>query len=170
MLYLLWGLLNIVLIALFIVLCRRAVKLITGGYGTGFLTFFALWIFFTCNNNMGSNKAQAASNGVVFTSTNNLVVKYASVELADNPLHKLTFEIAYRLKDSVLVEPVKSWTFTEGASIGTEWEEGYSEVTRSGSKLHYRAHGTRVWSLMGFRLYNESLTFEGSIDLPRYVK
>lgn len=173
MIYVLWALLNMALVALFIVLCYKAMVLIKERYGTVLAFVFAVGLIATCNNSgISSGNTAIASEAKKWKSGSEenypgLSKKFVDVKIADNPMFSTFLLIEYTVTESGSIIPFAAHTFEDGIQSGVKWECNYVTMNQEGSALHYDVHGTLTWKLFGLGNYYQGKTYKGTVDMPR---
>jgi hypothetical protein len=176
MIYVIWALLNMALVALFIVLCYKAVVLIKQRYGTVLAFMFALFLISTCNDSgRSSGNTAIASEAQKWEADSEenypgLNKNFVDVQIADNPMFSTSLLIEYMVTESGSIIPLSGHASVEGIQSGVKWECTYVTMNLDGSQLHYEVHGTLDWKLLYLGHHYQQKTYKGTVDLPEAIR
>lgn len=176
MIYVIWGLLNLALVGLFLVLCYKAVVLIRERYGVILAFILALGLTATLINANGlqGNEANASERekwklddeknypGLSKRSLNTLI--------ANNPMFKTMLIVEFMVTESGSFLPLAGFTIESGIHSGVEWKCNYVTLSQEGDELHYIVNGTISWKLFPLGLYSQGKVYEGKIVMSQPIR
>lgn len=174
MTYLLWGLLNIGLFLIFIVICFRATKLIREKIGlfASIIFVFGLLSFIGHLNNDDDNK-EPNSNQIKtwkFVSEDSLKSNdtyLLDIDLEKTLISKYDLGIKYgKDKEEQINIPISAYSSTTGFISGTNWKPVSIIVNRTNdnNKFEYFVAGVIEWKLMGATIYSQPKEYKGFVS------
>lgn len=166
--HLLWGILNIGLFLLFIVICFKATKIIREKIGglAAVVFVFGLLSFVSGSNN--DNNIEPNSNQIKtweFNKENNL--KFNETHLLRVSLEKnWVSENALWLKYGQEIQsniPMNAYSEMTGLTSGTNWNPSQIMINKTADnhKFEYFVNGVIQWKLLGATIYSEPKVYKG---------
>jgi hypothetical protein len=170
-LYLLWGLLNIVLFVFFIVTCFKASKFLKEKIGllAAIVFVFGLLSFVTTSGNDEENLATDKNERKKWKFATDDKIEINSIQTISVVLER-TIMSQYQLgiqygKTSDQILPVQAYSLTTGLISGTNWKPVSIDVNTSGDDktLQYFVIGVIEWKLLGATIYSQPKSFSGTV-------
>lgn len=176
MVYILWGLLNLVLLVFFIGICFRAAKLLRENIGLLASIVFVFGLLSFAGNSGNKNEAYPHTNNQVkkwtFTPDERIMPdtwKYVTTPIDKTSwLSTINLGIAYgREKISAKLIPLEATSTTTGFVSGHQWKPDaiIVDTTATVGKLRYDVSGLLEWNLLGTRIYTQSKMYSGFINV-----
>jgi len=176
MLELSWALLNLILFIFFIVICFKAAIAVRKELGFWSFLFLAVCLFSFAVDKGDTNESEIfdlsteveAPLPYKIAKEKRLIIKEQVID--DNILTDINLWTKFR-KDKNQIEMLSARTFRSGIIIGTRWKSELITILSTNKETFYKYEitGRTEWMLMGFRIYSEPKTFEGSINLNENV-
>ena len=171
MIYLLWGLLNVGIFLLFIVICFKATKLVREKLGLFASIFFAVGLLsFISQSNSDDDNMEPNSNQIKTWKFNseNTVKSYQSeslnIDLEKTLVSKYYMGIIYgKSLEGDLNIPISAYSSTDGFVSGTNWKPLDIIVNRTidNKKFEYIVKGVVEWKLLWTTLYSQPKEYKG---------
>lgn len=172
MLYLLWGLLNILVWIFVLFSFFRVTRLIREKLGLGVVVIFVVGVIALMSYVSNKNKKHQQKDGETqkwnFRDSNAIRSDYKTVVLEKNWLSKYELGVAISIDSSTKAKsPVYANSYTEGISSGTKWQPiSIILVSKEGTQEDfYHVHGEVYWSLLGITLIRESKNYVVSVPM-----
>lgn len=171
MLYLLWGLLNIGLFLVFVVICFKATILVREklGFFSALVLACGLLSFMTNSNDESDNKAPGSDQNQTWTfisddTLNNHDRDVLHVNLEETLISDYKLSISYGTdrKDQKNI-PISASSFVTGITSGTKWTPVSVAVKRTNSndQFQYFIYGIVKWKLLGSTIYSQKKEYTG---------
>jgi hypothetical protein len=166
--YLIWGLLNVVLLIYFLTICFNAIKLVRREIGLFAAIVFVIGLLSFCSRQNNDDEVKNSNKTWTFTSEDSLTQKPTSFlrhELERNLISRYVLEIIYRKDRNNINVPISAYTSTNGFTIGTNWrgESIIVNKTNDNNKFHYYVSGVVEWHLLGMTVYTQLKKFDGTV-------
>jgi hypothetical protein len=168
MLYLLWFLLNVLLVISLFVICFKATKLIREKLGlVASLVFVVGLLSFVGYKNNKQHTSKENYWQLNKISTQDLLfTKAAFATLDKNMVFQTSLSVAYgQPKDTNMIVPVEAYSILTGFVGGHEWKPHLVDVEKIGSNLRYTIQGTVEWKLLAFNIFSENKKYTGLLDI-----
>lgn len=174
MVYLFWGLINIVLFLFFIVLGLKATKFVRAKVGLFAAIIFACGLLSFVGNSNNDNKEPNSNHIKTWEYTldeENLdrSTSYSlDINLEKNLVSKYYLGILYgKDKSGEYTIPIGAHSFKDGFVGGTNWKPVGIMVNRTNDKknFEYIVDGILEWKLLGATIYSQSKTYKGITSL-----
>lgn len=171
MLYLLWGILNIVLFVLFIFAGFKITKRIREKWGLLVaVVFVTLLLSFITVSSDNKKRAGEIENKVTVRSDKKINMKsgVANVILEKTLISSNILDLFYeRSSESEASASVNAYSYTTGFVSGTKWEPNSISVKFAGStdKLDYSVSGVVEWRLLWLTVFSQYKTYTGFIEI-----
>ena len=188
MLYIFWGLLNLLLFAGFLVIAFYGIKQIRIRFGV-FVAFVFVCLFFSFMNKPpesdrskkvmhslrfnGSSTMQFEEEKSTWHIDDSLASQYELIGSKDVDIYKtILFTIGLNIsygKDvtSNVLVPVYARPNFEGFQSGTKWIPNTPsfQVDEKGQKIQYKIDGIIQWNLLNLTIFSEQKSFTGSFTI-----
>jgi hypothetical protein len=179
MIYLIWGLLNIVIIVYFLVICIKATRFLRQKIGLFAAIFFVVGLLLL----LGQPTKDSYSSGLKSNDTkvwdfapgdslNSNATFLLNVELEENLISKKRLLIKHG-KDIQGQHniPISAYSLTTGFISGTTWKPTSISVSRTNdnNKFQYFVVGIVDWKLLGVTIYTQSKRFNGIVSTKSRV-
>lgn len=163
-----WGILNLVLLLAFFIICFKAVKLTKEKLGI----FSAIILTFGMLSFMSTNKNAENFENAEFDLTNSEKVsdKYSNTFLSRakiaNNLANSTDLIVKYAKQHQSVNLLYAKSNSSGLIMGTKWQPRMISINLEKKNLYnYQVLGQLEWYLLGIRLTTQEKNYSGKINL-----
>jgi hypothetical protein len=173
MLELIWGILNIVILIYFIIICFQATKIIRenlGGMATLILVLGLLsFIGSKPNNENNTFQTFDLQNGNKINANHKFNGNTFSTDklLEENVTTKIGLSILFK-ENNLEKELVAATIHRDGFISGTEWKANHINMTRlDRMNYEYQLSGTLDWKILGIKIYTEIKEFNGKIELKK---
>ena len=170
MLYLLWGLLNILLFLYFIIICFKATRLLREKVGLLASIIFVIGLLsFIGQSNKGSDNKEPNSNQIKtwkFTSEDSInrnATSSVDIVLEKTLVSKYHLGLKYGKDRQQRNSPISAYSLTTGLTSGTTWKPVTIVVNRTNDnyKFEYLVDGVVEWKLLGLTIYSQQKEYEG---------
>ncbi|GEL12013.1 hypothetical protein FGL01_27520 [Flavobacterium glycines] len=170
MIYLLWGLLNIILFLFFITICFKATRLIREKVGllASIIFVFGLLSFMGHSNDNNDdddpNKNQVKTWN--FISKDNIQPNtsyFLNVDLEKTLISKFNLEIICGKNKQNIIVPISAYSLLNGFVSGINWKPTSITINNkdNNNKFEYLVYGTVEWKLLNLTIYSQRKEYKG---------
>ena len=169
MAYILWSLLNLVLLIFFIVICFKATKLIREKINLFAAVFFVIMLLSLIGKNNEPNSNQ--NKTWKFNSEESIKAyptNYLDIIMEKTLVSKYVLGINYGIeKQGGKNIPISAYSQTLGFANGTIWKPISIIVnkTKDNNKFEYSVFGSVKWKLLGTTIYSQSKNYSGTATI-----
>ncbi len=172
MTYIIWALLNIVVLITLCVFLYKAIKTKLGGFSAGFAVF--LLLAFTGSSSNEGGEIEPNSNRlktwrlISHDSLNQEFTSDTNIVLEKNIFHRYSLGIIWStLKDTQKKIPSSANSWTTGLSVGTKWNPLMITTSKSDipGSFKYDVVGTLKWSIIGITIYSQPKHWSGFVSV-----
>lgn len=168
MLYLIWSIVNALIIFLFFFLIIRFIryrkKIFKSKFKLFSITIIVIGIAsFISNYNSHKSKKNNIIISKVFNRDNPTIMR--DIELDQNSIFNINMDVKYSIEKNKLV-PIEASSFLTGFLSGHTWEFLSIEISehKISEKSEFVASGILKWNLIGINIFSQSKTFKGEIN------
>ncbi len=167
MIYLLWALLNIVILICSFLFSIRVFKTIHQQYGL-LMTFLFCFILLSLLN----HPKEKETDKIFYLENKTKNIELAANEtikqvvIENNILNKTRMHLNFRTRNDS-IKPYKASFFTKGFICGTNWKAIMVVINpcRKNNQFKYDIEARQEWKLMGITFYVELETYRGLIQI-----
>jgi len=157
MIYLIWSVLNLIVLVCFLFICFSVLKPIKENLGLLAVVIFVVgclsFIKGSVMNDQQGISVDPEIKGQIVEGENVQKEMFFSIEL-----------LYVHAKDTLSNE-MHGTTVKTGLVIGHEWKPAVSRLSLKDHKIKYFCSGIHDWKLLGLTLYSEPKEFEGVIEM-----
>jgi len=171
MIELFWGILNLVILTYFIIICFKVIKIVRENLGGIATLIFVLGLLsllitpteenntFDFENENNENKEITQNKFTGFT--------LKEIELEENLASKLYTSIHFG-DNNIERKLLKARTYRNGFTSGIDWEISHINVAKVNNDIYeYYVTGRKVWRILRIQIYSEHKVFNGQFALKK---
>lgn len=168
MIELIWGLINILILVSFILICFKAVKLIKEKFGViqAIILTFGLLSFMSFDKSVYENENKNFNLQRLNNISEKVINDFLIVKVIDKSLtNSLILSIKYSKLNNVTILKTANAS-KSGFVMGINWNPTMINVHKKNEKsINYYVVGQKEWRLLGLKIFSESKKFNGKINL-----
>ena len=167
MIHLLWSIINLIIVFYFLYLIVGFIRKGKRIFNPKFKVVSIFVMVIGIVQVISAANSDKKTNRITITNNNNKKnnSKVEKVTLEDNLTFDINMLVKYSFEQNELI-PIESNSFLTGFVSGYDWKFTSIKTNnyKPNGKAEFTANGILKWNLFGITVYNESKTFNGTIE------